>query len=175
MRHPSSSHGGQPITTVVCFWWVGRERERRKNTSGHYGQLPCHTQKCWRFKSNWSAQIKHMTSAYEVRILIRLWLATVASARAIMHKTSLGFAATLVARNNHCRVWSSLLAPTTQHPDELARRYLSMYAKGVRCSSGDAFCYDRPAETMHKLHKEHVKVASQVKLHSLCVTCQCLT
>ena len=102
MRHPSSSHGGQPITTVVCFRWVGREREGGKIRLDTMDSFPCHTQECWRFKSDWSVQIKHMTSAYEILILIRLRLATVASARAIMYKTSLGFAASLVAQNNHC-------------------------------------------------------------------------
>jgi len=80
-----------------------------------------------------------------------------------MYKTacSLGFAASIVSRNNRCWVWSSLLAPTTQHPD---KRYLSVCAEGVRPSSGDAFCHDRPAETMHKLHKQPVKVTSRVRL-----------
>ena len=45
--------------------------------------------------------IKHVTSAfqpYEVCILVHLQLATLASAIAIMYKTSLGFAASLVAK-----------------------------------------------------------------------------
>jgi len=81
-----------------------------------------------------------------------------------MYKTSLGFAAYLVAQNNHCWVWSSLLAPATQHPDKLARRYLSMCAKGVRSCSRHAFCHNHSAETMQKLHKQHIKVASWVRL-----------
>jgi len=36
-------------------------------------------------------------------------------------------------------------------------------AKQVLSSSGDAFYHDRSAETMYKLHKQHVKVVSWIR------------
>jgi len=80
------------------------------------------------------------------------------------NKTSLGFCSL------SCRPKQSLLsmvAPPSSNDTasgKLVRRYLSMCAKGVLSGTGDAFCHDRSAETTHKLHKQHVKVASRVRL-----------
>jgi len=43
-----------------------------------------------RFKSDWSAQIKHVTSAFEPYTGSFMMVATLASVIAIMYKTSLG-------------------------------------------------------------------------------------
>jgi len=51
-----------------------------------------------------------------------------------------------------------------QHPDVLVRRHLSVSSKWVLSSSEDTFCHIHSAETRHKLHKQHVKVMSQVRL-----------
>ena len=52
----------------------------------------------------------------------------------------------------------------TQHPDVLARRHLSVCSKQVHSSSEDIFCHNHSAETTYKLHKQHVKVMSWVRL-----------
>ena len=44
----------------------------------------------------------------------------------------------------------------TQHKDTRAGRHLLVCAKWVLSCSGDAFCHDCSAETMHKLHKQHI-------------------
>ena len=56
------------------FRWVGREREGNICLDT-MDSFPCNMQECRRFKSDWSVQTKHVTTAfqpYKVHILVCL-------------------------------------------------------------------------------------------------------